>query len=158
MSAGLAAWLLVVLAVGASMASAGGGNSAKAQMCQKGGWRSLVTSTGATFKNAGACVSHGAKGGDLGPKPSIVISRDIYACSLPVGCWGLMSFSGLQPGTQAVAHSPGLNVFFPVPASGAFSGVKLGFICGRAWNNAFAVGTTWYGGTIESAHVDSPCG
>jgi hypothetical protein len=41
------------------------GNSANAKACQKDGWKTLVTTTGAPFANQDACVSYGAKGGVL---------------------------------------------------------------------------------------------
>jgi hypothetical protein len=55
----------VVLGLGAAAAIAGGGNSANAQLCQKGGWMSLVRSDGTGFGNQGDCVSYGAQGGTL---------------------------------------------------------------------------------------------
>jgi hypothetical protein len=60
----LALCAALVLTVGVTTASGGnGGNSPNAKKCQKGGWMSLVGADGRTFKNQGACVSHGAKGG-----------------------------------------------------------------------------------------------
>lgn len=44
-------------------AAANGGNSANAKLCQKGGWRDLVTSTGAGFASERDCVSYAAHGG-----------------------------------------------------------------------------------------------
>jgi hypothetical protein len=57
------------LTVGVATATAGGGNSANAKLCQKNGWQSLVTSTGETFASEEACVSYAAKGGTLVPNP-----------------------------------------------------------------------------------------
>ncbi len=60
---------LVALAVGASVASAGG-NSANAKLCQKGGWKDLVRADQTPFANQGACVSYAAQGGTLtAPSP-----------------------------------------------------------------------------------------
>ena len=56
--------LLACLAV-SGVALAGGGNSANAKKCQKGGWQTLQTSTGGTFANQDECVSYGAQGGEL---------------------------------------------------------------------------------------------
>jgi hypothetical protein len=39
------------------------GNSANGKACQDGGWKTLLTSTGGTFKSQGVCVSYGARGG-----------------------------------------------------------------------------------------------
>jgi hypothetical protein len=58
----------LALTVGAATALAGGGNSANAKLCQKGGWRNFVRSDGSSFANEGDCVSYGAKGGTLTPK------------------------------------------------------------------------------------------
>jgi hypothetical protein len=63
--ASLVAVVAVVLAAGVATATAGGGNSANAKKCQKGGWQHLTTSTGESFANEGACVSYGARGGTL---------------------------------------------------------------------------------------------
>jgi hypothetical protein len=57
----LLATTLVVLSAGT--ASAGGGNSAAAHACQKGGYLGLVGSNGETFRNTGECVSFAAHGG-----------------------------------------------------------------------------------------------
>jgi hypothetical protein len=56
---------LVGPAAVASTALAGGGNSLNAKSCQKNGWMSLVSSSGATFASASACVSYAANGGVL---------------------------------------------------------------------------------------------
>lgn len=49
---------------GAALA-AGGGNAANAQLCQKGGWQSLMDSAAAPFSNEGDCASYGARGGAI---------------------------------------------------------------------------------------------
>jgi hypothetical protein len=61
----LALTVVVALAVGSSVALAGGGNSANAQACQKGGWKNLQSADGGTFANAGDCTSYAARGGQL---------------------------------------------------------------------------------------------
>ena len=53
------------LTVGVATANAGGGNSANAKLCQKGGWQSLFTETGGSFASEEACVSYAAQGGTL---------------------------------------------------------------------------------------------
>jgi hypothetical protein len=58
----------LALTVGVSTATAGGGNSANAKLCQKGGWRLLVRSDGSSFANEAGCVSYGAAGGTLTAK------------------------------------------------------------------------------------------
>jgi hypothetical protein len=59
---------VLALAVGLATATAGGGNSANAKSCQKDGWTTLVTSTGATFSNEDECTGYGARGGVFYPK------------------------------------------------------------------------------------------
>jgi hypothetical protein len=52
------------LVVGVSAAAAAtGGDVANAKLCQKGGWRDLVTSEGAGFTSEWDCVSYAAHGG-----------------------------------------------------------------------------------------------
>ena len=56
-----------VLCLGlAPVASASGGNSDNAKLCQMGGWQNLVRSDGSSFTSDGACVSYGARGGTIG--------------------------------------------------------------------------------------------
>jgi hypothetical protein len=47
----------------AAVASAGGGNSDVAKLCQKGGWQTLVRADGSPFASQDECVSYGAQGG-----------------------------------------------------------------------------------------------
>jgi hypothetical protein len=58
--------LLACFAVSATALA--GGNSANAKKCQKNGWQSLITSTGAAFTSEEQCVSYAAKGGVLLPQ------------------------------------------------------------------------------------------
>ena len=57
--------LVVSLSVGVTTATAGGGNSANAKACQKGGWQNLVQADQTAFNNQDECVSYGAHGGTL---------------------------------------------------------------------------------------------
>src|SRR5207253_2201714 len=67
--------MLVVMALLATEpALAGGGNSLNAKACQKNGWTSLVTTTGAPFSSETACVSYGATGGVLKRPQTIAFS------------------------------------------------------------------------------------
>lgn len=69
-----------VLGLGLAPAAwAGGGNSANAKRCQKGGWMNLVRSNGTTFANQDACVSYGAKGGTLEPKPTCTAGSENFS-------------------------------------------------------------------------------
>ena len=54
----------LLLAAGGT-AFAGGGNSAYAKKCQKNGWQTLVTSSGASFASEEECTSYAAQGGVL---------------------------------------------------------------------------------------------
>jgi hypothetical protein len=54
-----------VALVAASTAVAGGGNSAAAKLCQKGGWQTFEQSNGAPFASQSDCVSYAAGGGTL---------------------------------------------------------------------------------------------
>jgi hypothetical protein len=65
--AALSAGLLLASFAASGTALAGGGNSANAKKCQKNGWQTLVTSTGATFASEEGCTSYGAQGGVLYP-------------------------------------------------------------------------------------------
>src|SRR5262245_36746128 len=56
---------VLALTVGVATANAGGGNSADAKLCQKGGWQHLFTATGGSFASEEACVSYAAQGGTL---------------------------------------------------------------------------------------------
>jgi hypothetical protein len=57
--------LASALALSASIALAGGGNSAQAKSCQKGGWTEWVRADQTPFTNQGNCVSYAAQGGTL---------------------------------------------------------------------------------------------
>ena len=59
--------VVLALTVAVATANAGGGNSANAKLCQKGGWHSWVRVDGSAFKNQGDCVSYAARGGTLTP-------------------------------------------------------------------------------------------
>jgi hypothetical protein len=68
--AALSAGLLLAAFAASGVALAGGGNSANAKKCQKDGWQTLVTSTGAAFTSEEQCTSYGARGGVLFPLSS----------------------------------------------------------------------------------------
>jgi hypothetical protein len=60
----------LALTVGITTASAGGGNSDNAKLCQQGGWEDLEREDGSPFKNDGDCVSYAAQGGTFGQPSS----------------------------------------------------------------------------------------
>ena len=59
-------------------AAAKGGNNDTANLCQRGGWKALVSDAGGVFVNQGDCVNDGAKG------------------SAPFGAAGKAACNGLQ--------------------------------------------------------------
>ena len=59
--------MVLALTIAVAGATAGGGNSANAKLCQKDGWRNWVQADGSAFKNQGDCVSYAAQGGTLTP-------------------------------------------------------------------------------------------
>jgi hypothetical protein len=73
MLAALSTGLFLTCFVISGPALAGGGNSAAAKLCQKGGWQGVQTGTGGTFTSEEACVSAGAQGVALF-KPSVTVN------------------------------------------------------------------------------------
>ena len=115
--------LVVALSVGSSAALAGGGNSASAKACQKGGWQSLQSSTGNTFASQGDCVSYGASGGTLyGPR----LTATDGGCQVPgfVGfdLWTI-SATGFTPNSEGIFEVNGSTVphLWPLDSSGSRS-------------------------------------
>jgi hypothetical protein len=151
---------LVVVAVAAGPTSAAkGGNSDNAHACQQGGHENrFEAETGDPFKNAGACVSHAAKGGAIA---SLQVLTDTYPCLQAEGtCWGTVSGSGLRPGEAwtAVDASTGEPfVFGETDATGSLS-QKLDLACGGTITSVRAISETSTGAKIDSPTVDAPCG
>jgi hypothetical protein len=69
---------LFALTVGVATATAGGGNSANAHLCQKGGWQTLFGSDGSSFASEEECVSYGARGGTLTSKTKSQIDCEAF--------------------------------------------------------------------------------
>jgi len=133
--------VLGALAVAASMVVAGpavaakGGNSDTAHACQQGGHEHMFEAeTGRPFKNAGACVSHAAVGNDNAELVIDPVFTFDDACSVQVGCWGVLEGVNLEPGAQ-------WKVFFSP------TGTTTPFASGNADNT----------GTVI-VNVDLPCG
>jgi hypothetical protein len=97
--AAIAAALLSIVAF-AMPALAGGGNSAASAACENGGYANWTTAEGATFRNAGGCVSYAAHGGTLVP---VVVDVDpfsvVYGISGTNGFSVAVTGSGLEPFT-----------------------------------------------------------
>jgi hypothetical protein len=52
-----------------ALAHRGSAGRDPARLCQRGGWRTLQTSAGRSFRNQGQCVRYAAHGGSLGSAP-----------------------------------------------------------------------------------------
>ena len=96
---GLFAAMLVAVTTGTALA--GGGNSAAAHACQKGGYLGLVGSGGETFRNTGECVSFAAHGGTFAtgiivPAGATVTFDDPTLSACNALTWGYNVGSGDQ--------------------------------------------------------------
>jgi hypothetical protein len=128
-----AAALTVALSVEVATATAGGGNSANAHLCQKGGWMKLQRSDGTQFANQGACVSYGAHGGTVAPiQPTVSISYS--PTSTPNVCNVTVNLSHFTPNTQYQVFALGTDGGvrspigpFPVTTDGSGAGSFLLF-------------------------------
>lgn len=68
---GVALIMVLLILVPSAAQAAKAGNSQNTKACQKDGWRTLMTSTGASFASQGKCTSYAARGGTLTPKPDV---------------------------------------------------------------------------------------
>jgi hypothetical protein len=142
-----------------AVASAGGGNSANAKLCQHGGWKTLYNSTtGAGFSSDGACVSYGAAGGQYS---SLTWTASVSGGSVRMSLSGF----GLEPGSEfsyGGSYSSGgfgfgvAGIGF-VPADGTVSGPSVSAGCGDNLTVS-AQATTSGGAAISTGIVSSPCG
>jgi hypothetical protein len=115
--------LATALSLGVATANAGkgpGGNSANAKLCQKGGWMNLQGSDGTQFANQDECVSFGAHGGTIVPKPPCTAGSDNFSDDTDLS----------QPTTWL-----GGTIDGPYTGDG---GVR---IQGTSWNGTFSTGT-----------------
>jgi hypothetical protein len=151
----------LALTVGVATATAGGGNSANAKLCQKGGWQTLVRSDGSSFANQDECVSYAAKGGTLS-SARLVWTTEIFDCSqIFETCWGHLVGSGLAPNAEIEIHfsNPNPTSFVTLAdASGNVESMGGVFICGANITGVYATSTLPSGATITSNTVDTPCG
>jgi hypothetical protein len=65
---------MTAISAQAKPAPPGPGNSPSAKACSNGGWRNLVTSTGASFASQDACVAYAARGGVLVTKAAACLN------------------------------------------------------------------------------------
>jgi hypothetical protein len=130
-------------AVGAS-----GGNSANAKLCKKGGWVSLMDSSGAPFGGQGQCVSYGAHDGVIYGLATITV--ELCANQPSDGICVNTTGSGLQPGSAMITTLDKNGAFLQfssinVPASGDVTD-STGFIGAPCVNgnvySAAATGTS----------------
>ena len=142
-----------------AVASAGGGNSANAHLCQHGGWQNLYNAaTGAGFSNDGACVSYGAAGGEYS---SLKWTATVSGGSVTMSLSGF----GLDPGSEwsynGSYSGPG-GTFFAVAGlgfvspDGTISGPSVTAPCGD--NLSVSAHATTSGGAPVSTGNNSPCG
>jgi hypothetical protein len=143
------------------VASADGGNSANAKLCQKGGWQTLHNSaTGVGFSNEGACVSYGAKGGEYS---SLKWTATVSGGSVTLSLSGF----GLEPrsqydygGSESFDNTASAFTGFDyVSADGTISGPSSPSItapCGHHLSVS-ATAITSGGATISTGTVKSPC-
>ncbi len=62
-------------------------NSTNAQLCQQGGWESMLRPDMTAFTNGGACTSYGASGGTY-VTPTITVTPTLFSPDEPI-CWGV---------------------------------------------------------------------
>jgi hypothetical protein len=110
---------LVMTLVVVSPATAGGVKSLKANACKKGGWTSLVTTTGASFANQRACESYAKRGALKRPQtmafgssnPSPVTVGGIYTPTASATS-GLPVAITVDPASNSVCSQSGAGVTF----------------------------------------------
>jgi hypothetical protein len=81
----------------AAVAAPGGGNSANAAQCQKGGWQQLQRTDGSRFSNQGDCVSYAAQGGALVPIAATPVVQMIPDGGADVPCSWAVIGTGFLP-------------------------------------------------------------
>ena len=110
----IAVAMAVCLATSSAQVQAQGkGNSAAAQACKNGGWRTLTNADGQPFQNQGDCVNYAARGG------TIFSSNFVNACHSFLGyveangatqtCWMLPDeFAGTDYVAKICTESGGV--------------------------------------------------
>lgn len=140
----------------APVASAGGGNSANAKLCQKGGWANLYDAdTGLHFTSQNDCITDG-RAGDIS---SLTVQASVDCRGT---CFASYSFSGfgLMPGSfVSLFFNLGSTVVGQVvlPDGTAQAPNVVLVDCGLG-ASAYATATTSRGATITTPAVNSPCG
>jgi hypothetical protein len=134
--------LALLAAVASALAFAGGGlaanggNSVNAQLCQKGGWQTLMDSSAAPFSSDGECVSYGAHGGAI-----FALARlEVEPCAT-------QPFDGLCVSTSGFGLAPTTFVTTPLLKNGV--AVTTEFLIVQADGTA--------GSGQPFAHFEAPC-
>jgi hypothetical protein len=106
---------VLVALVAASAALAGGGNSANAKLCQKGGWQTLQQSNGAPFANQSACVSYGAAGGTVFGPTLTVTDEGCDTALVPGQDVWVEQATGFTPNSSLTIEQGGESILWPRP-------------------------------------------
>jgi hypothetical protein len=131
--AALSTGLLLACLMVNGTALAGGGNSANAKLCQKGGWQELQTGSGGTFGSQDECVAFGAAGGAIF-HPSLTLDPT----HVPEGVDSFITVSGFHPSSTGdltihVLPDGGTFTFLNIPTTatgGLPPGVSTSFNSG----------------------------
>jgi hypothetical protein len=136
----------VVLAVGAGIATAGGGNSTNAQLCYKNGWKTQFKLDGTAFVNQDDCVSYAAHGNSFlaGTLTVVVVANTtdgtgIAAQDFTFSLTGAPNFS-LDDDNNTDPTLPDMRSF-NVPV-GTFTVAQLGGAAPTGWTLANVSCTT----------------
>ena len=157
---GLGVFASVALMAAPSWA-AKGGNSANAKLCKPES-AALVAQDASHFKNAGACISYAAKGGQLAKLAVHIQFESKCLGVLPIACllftasgFGLERESEVVINEQDSGGSSTEVVFATALGTvGAESG-RIGLTCPRSGVSATAEGTLASGAPI-TAHATEP--
>jgi hypothetical protein len=158
--------LLMLLVSSAAALAAPGGNSAAAHACRQGGFTNVTRDDGTTFRNAGECTSHAARGGTLKPLGTparLWIEVDTDTMEF------LLLGEGLLPGSDVgiITH---IDIFGPPPSTPAVLGVAnvhgefslvQAYICDFIGTPTVTVvtlfGTAADGSPVSSESMTAPC-
>jgi hypothetical protein len=156
------ALLAVVVMAGPATAGKNGPNSANAKLCQKDGWQTLRSSTGAPFLNEKECTSYAAQGGEFGLGLALAVYRDMYPCPEGGGtCWGRISGAGLLAGANVIgsflySQTGEAGPIGTVAQDGTFA-LALNQPCGSGLVSFGAASTLADGAQTSSNTVSPPC-
>jgi hypothetical protein len=121
---------LLAISVGVATATAGGGNSANAKLCQMGGWMNLQGSDGTQFTSEEQCVAFAAEGlGTIVPKPSV--SFTYTPTDGGTECLVMGTMSHFAPNTEYLAlltssiSGVGVVVTTDLSGAGSFPGIVV---------------------------------